>query len=141
MDDVQNKRGFWALNFLQKRSRLKRLLRLQTFPREEDAWRGRATGRREKPTPEEGEGGHHSPLKEHCDLVRYKPTLPRACGYREHAALFLLNRVSIYFSCASPWNVGLAGAGNLLLGFAACQAKSSSKVWFWGLHAGGTWNH
>lgn len=26
-----------------------------------------------------------------------------------------LNRVSIYFSCASPWNVGLAGADNLLL--------------------------
>lgn len=26
-----------------------------------------------------------------------------------------LSRVSIYFSCASPWNVGLAGADNLLL--------------------------
>lgn len=121
MDDVQNKRGFWALNFLQKRSRLKRLLRLQTFPRGRGCLRGRANRQREKPTPEEGEGGHHSPLKEHCDRVRCVSTLPRARGYREHAPLFLFEPgVCLLFLCF-PMECGSCRGRLLASGFAACR--------------------
>lgn len=117
MDDVQNKRGFWALNFLQKRSRLRKLLRLQKFPR----GKGRMTEGQGKEAereahPRRRRGRAEEPLKEHCDHVCCISTLPRVPVATGSTAPFsFLNRVSIYFSCASPWNVGLAGTDNLLL--------------------------
>lgn len=95
MDDVQNRRGFLALNFLQERSRLRKLPRLQTFPRgiarmtegqgqeaEGEAHPGR--GRRRGSLARAGE-----PLKEPCGSVCCIPTLPGAHGYRGCVPLFL----------------------------------------------------
>lgn len=106
MDDVQNKRGFLALNFLQERSRLRKLLRLQTFPRgkarmtegqgqeaEGEAHPGRGRGRGSLARA-------HEPLKEHCDSARCISTLPSAHGYRGYVPLFLFEPgVYLLFLC------------------------------------------